>query len=148
MLAPPAHIPNFEEFKSMLRKNGLKATSQRLAVHGAMIELVHASAEMVADRIAATTKVKITQSSVYNILAQLALHGIYKHRLSVNNKMFFDVSNSKHLHMYDMVNHTYRDLPTTEHFELLQESLGKRRFRGYKIEGVDVMILTRPNKKR
>ena len=50
--------------------------------------------------------------------------------------------------MYDMERHTYRDLVGDEHFALLQESLGKRRFRGYKVEGVDVVILARPNKKR
>lgn len=148
MQSSPTHIPNFEEFKTMLRRHGLKATSQRLAVHGAMMELVHASAEMVAEKIATTSQVKITQSSVYNILSQLALHGIYRNRLSTTNKMFFDVCNSKHLHMYDMERHTYRDLVGDEHFALLQESLGKRRFRGYKVEGVDVVILARPNKKR
>ena len=126
----------------------MKATAQRLAVHGAMMELGHASAEMVTEKIAAKGNVKVTQSSVYNILAQLALHGIYRHRLSANNKMYFDVSTQRHLHMYDLVNHTYRDLPGDELFDLMQERLGKKRFRGYKVEGVDVIILARPNKKQ
>ena len=144
----PVNIPNFEEFRNQLRKHNLKATTQRLAVHGAMMELVHASADMVAEKIAETTKVKITQSSVYNILAQLALHGIYRHRLSINNKMYFDVCSSKHMHMYDMARHTYRDLPDDAVFDLLQEKFSKKRFRGYKVESVDVLILARPNKKR
>ncbi|MBQ9184973.1 MAG: transcriptional repressor [Bacteroidales bacterium] len=146
-MQPIVNIPGFEEFKSQLRKHNLRATSQRLAVHGAMMELVHASADMVAEKIAETSKVKITQSSVYNILAQLALHGIYRHRLSINNKMYFDVCNAKHLHMYDMARHTFRDLPANDIFDLLQEQMGKKRFRGYKVEGVDVVILARPNKK-
>lgn len=142
------HIPNYEEFKSLLRRHGLKATTQRLAVHGAMTELVHASAEMVAERIAQTTKVKITQSSVYNILSQLALHGIYRYRLGANNKMCFDACNARHMHMYDMTNHTYRDLAESDLFNLVQEQFGRKRFKGYKVEGVEITILARPNKKR
>ena len=148
MQTSPAHIPTFEEFRSMLHKHGLKATPQRLAVHGAMMELVHASADMVSEKIAADGQAKITQASVYNILSQLAMCGIYRNRLSINNKMFFDVSNSKHLHMYDMARHTFRDLAGDDNFNLWQESLGKRRFRGYKVEAVDVVILARPNKKK
>lgn len=143
---PP--IPSLEEFKSMLRKRNLKATSQRLAVHSAMAALVHASADMVTEFIRANSTVKVTPSSVYNILAQLALCGIYKYRLSANNKMYFDVCSSRHLHMYDVANHTFRDLPVDEMLDLVHERLGKKRFRGYKVEGVDIVILARPNKKQ
>ena len=43
--------PNLEEFKEILRKHSLKATPQRLAVHEAMMELGHASADMVTEMI-------------------------------------------------------------------------------------------------
>ena len=76
-----------EEFKLLLKKNSLKATPQRLAVHQAMMELGHASVDMVAERIQ-KAGVKITTASVYNILSQLALTGIYNYRMSANNKMY------------------------------------------------------------
>ena len=41
--------PNLEEFKAILKKHSLKATPQRLAVHEAMMELGHASADMVTE---------------------------------------------------------------------------------------------------
>ena len=40
-----------EAFRKRLKAHGLKVTGQRLAVHGAMMSLVHASAEQVRERI-------------------------------------------------------------------------------------------------
>ena len=40
-----------DEFRTSLRRHGLKATRQRLAVHEVMMELVHASAEMVKEEL-------------------------------------------------------------------------------------------------
>ena len=70
---------NIEEFKQLLKKHSLKATPQRLAVHEAMIVLGHACADMVTEEITKQGKAKVTVASVYNILSQLALLGIYHH---------------------------------------------------------------------
>ena len=43
---------SIDEFKKILKKYDLKATQQRLAVHKAMLNLGHASADMVAAEIA------------------------------------------------------------------------------------------------
>ena len=147
MTAPVRKAPAVDEFKTLLKRHSLKATPQRLAVHSAMMELGHASADMVSDAIAAAGKVKVTVASVYNILSQLALLGIYQHRLSANNKMFFDVQSYRHMHLYDTHNHTYRDIQDDELMDLIDAKLARRRFRGYKIEGVDIQILARPTKK-
>ena len=76
---------------ALLKKNGLKATPQRLAVHEAMTHLGHASADQVAEFIDKKGETKITMASVYNTLCQMALLGIYSYRHSAANKMFFDV---------------------------------------------------------
>ena len=65
--------PTLEEFKAILKKHSLKATPQRLAVHEAMMELGHASADMVAENIKAKNLAKVTVASVYNILTQMAM---------------------------------------------------------------------------
>ena len=39
--------PTIQEYRNLLKQHSLKATPQRLAVHEAMIELGHASADMV-----------------------------------------------------------------------------------------------------
>ncbi len=135
-------------FRTLLRKHSLKATPQRLAVHEAMTTLGHASADMVTDEIRRAGLVKVTVASVYNILTQLALLGIYHYRLSSNSKMYFDVKTFPHAHLYDTVNNTFRDIMDDELMEMIQQRLSHKRFRGYKVEGFDVQILCRPSKSK
>ena len=147
MAIPARKAPDMDRFKEMLRKHSLKATPQRLAVHAAMVTLGHASADMVCEAIAREGKVRITVASVYNILSQLALRGIYRHRMSANSKMYFDVHTYRHIHLYDTVGHTYRDIEDDELMDMIDAKLARRRFKGYKIEGVDIQILCKPTRK-
>lgn len=140
--------PNLDEFKQILKKHSLKATPQRLAVHEAMISLGHASADMVTEAIAAKGTTKVTVASVYNILTQLAMLGIYDYRLSSNNKMYFDVNTFLHMHLYDKENHMFKDVIDEELMNLINSYLGRKRFKGYKIEGIDIQIIGRPTRKR
>ena len=121
--------PTMEEFKNLLKKHSLKATPQILAVHQVMMELGHASVDMVTEKIK-DTGVKVTTASVYNILSQLALIGIYDHRMSLNNKMYFDVNAYGHMHFYDMENHTFKDIIDDELYEMIQQNLMRKRFKG------------------
>lgn len=139
--------PTMEEFKNLLKKHSLKATPQRLAVHQVMMELGHASVDMVTERIK-DTGVKVTTASVYNILSQLALIGIYDHRMSLNNKMYFDVNAYGHMHFYDMENHTFRDIIDEELYEMIQQKLMRKRFKGFKVEDIDIQIIGRPTRKK
>ena len=140
--------PNLDEFKQILKKHSLKATPQRLAVHEAMISLGHASADMVTEAIAAKGTTKVTVASVYNILTQLAMLGIYDYRLSSNNKMYFDVNTFLHMHLYDRENHMFKDVIDEELINLINSYLGRKRFKGYKVEGIDIQIIGRPTRKR
>lgn len=139
--------PTMEEFKNLLKKHSLKATPQRLAVHQVMMELGHASVDMVTEKIK-DTGVKVTTASVYNILSQLALIGIYDHRMSSNNKMYFDVNAYGHMHFYDMENHTFRDIIDDELYEMIQQNLMRKRFKGFKVEDIDIQIIGRPTRKK
>ena len=137
-----------EDFREQLRNNGLKVTPQRLAVHEAMLKLGHACADMVTEEITAAGKAKVTVASVYNILTQLSLLGIYNCRMSENNKMYFDVNTFKHFHLYDTVNHSFSDIIDDELYRQIEEKLLGRRFKGYKIDGIDVQILAHPSAKQ
>lgn len=139
--------PTMEEFKNLLKKHSLKATPQRLAVHQVMMELGHASVDMVTEKIK-DTGVKVTTASVYNILSQLALIGVYDHRMSSNNKMYFDVNAYGHMHFYDMENHTFRDIIDDELYEMIQQKLMRKRFKGFKVEDIDIQIIGRPTRKK
>jgi len=146
-MAHTEHIPSVETFKKLLKARGLKATAQRVAVHQAMRELGHASADMVCAKIS-ETGAKVTVASVYNILSQLALLGIYKHRLSSNNKMYFDVNNFKHIHLYDVYNHEFKDVMDEDLIETVEAALKKRRFKGYKVDNIDIQIICHPSHKK
>ena len=140
--------PNMEEFKRILRRHSLKVTPQRVAVHEAMMSLGHASADMVADAIKATDTTKVTVASVYNILTQMAMLGVYHYRLSSNNKMYFDVNTFKHIHFYDQENHVYKDVIDDELVALIESHLGRKKFRGYKLETIDIQLIGRPSRKK
>lgn len=140
--------PNIEEYKQLLKKHSLKATPQRLAVHEAMMSLGHASADMVTEAISQKSSTKVTVASVYNILTHMAALGIYDHRLSANNKMYFDVNTFRHMHLYDHENHVFKDVIDEELIALIESYLGRKRFRGYKIESIDIQLVGRPTRKK
>ena len=136
-----------EDFKRALKAKGLKATIQRIVIHEAMMELGHASADMVREKILEKGG-KVTVASVYNTLTQLSLLGIYKHRLSANNKMYFDVNTCHHMHLYDVVNNSYRDIIDEDLQSAIESALKKRRFKGFKVDGIDIQILCHPSSTR
>lgn len=140
--------PNMEEFKKILKKHALKATPQRLAVHEAMMTLGHACADMVTEEIASKGTAKITVASVYNVLTQMAMLGIYNYRLSANNKMYFDVNTFKHIHLYDHENHMFKDVIDDELIKIIEAYLGKKRFKGYKVEGIDIQLIGKPTRRK
>lgn len=140
--------PDIEEFKKILKRHTLKATPQRLAVHEAMMTLGHACADMVGEEIAKKGKSKITVASVYNVLTQMAMLGIYDYRLSANNKMYFDVNTFKHIHLYDHENHVFKDVIDDELISLIEAHLNRKRFKGYKVEGIDIQLIGRPTRKK
>ena len=140
-------IPSPEEFRTQLRRHGLKATRQRMAVHEAMMELVHASADMVSDFLR-ERGATVTVTSVYNILSQLADWRIYSRRLSTAGKMFFDVENTHHIHLYDRENHRYRNLQDEQLNELVNAHLKRRKFKGFTVEDIDIQLIARPTARK
>lgn len=137
--------PDIDRFRAILKEKGLKATPQRIAVHEAMLSLGHASADMVVERMAAQG-VDVTVSSVYNILSTLADLKIYGRRTSSNNKMYFDVNTFRHFHLYNYVENEYKDVIDDELADLIESHFKGRRFRGLKVEFIDVQIICRPSR--
>lgn len=138
-----------EGFRNLLKKHGLKATGQRLAVHEVMMELVHASADQVSARLSASEGQKATVASVYNILSLLADEGIYARRMSGGSKMIFDVRSAPHLHLYDRESGLLRDVVDDgEISDLVESRLRRRRFKGYSIDYVDIQFICHPTRKK
>lgn len=135
-------------FRALLKKHSLKATPQRLAVHEAMLALGHACADQVCEQISSEGRTSFTIASVYNILSQMAEIGVYSRRLSANNKMYFDVNTFTHIHLYDTTNNEYRDIMDEELIDMIGSRIRNRRFRGFKIDGIDLQIICHPTTKK
>ena len=146
-LKPQKQVRTVEEFKTQLKRHSLKATRPRIAVHTVMMELVHASPDQVVEKFR-ENGVKVTVASVYNILSQLADNKIYARRFSASGKMFFDAIPEHHVHMYDRENHVYRDVIDEDLTAIVEEHLGRRKFKGYTIEDIDVQFIVRPTKRK
>ena len=144
---PQKGVRSVEEFKTQLHRHGLKATRPRIAVHTVMMDLVHALPDQVVERFR-EAGVKVTVASVYNILSELSDNHIYARRLSAAGKMFFDAIPEPHVHLYDRENHTYRDVVDEELSAIVEEHLGRRKFKGYSIEDIDIQFVVRPTKRK
>lgn len=136
-----------QEFKVHLKQHNLKATPQRLAVHEAMIELGHATPDQVVEHVSKSDR-SATTSSVYNILSQMADLGIYAMRLSTNNKMIFDVTTTRHIHLYDTEGNEMKDIIDDELLALVESKLLRKRFKGLKLDRVEITLLCHPSKKK
>lgn len=136
-----------EQFTSFLKAKGHKATPQRVAVHEAMMVLVHASADMVADYVSTHSDTRIAASSVYNTLSKLSDMGIYARRMSSDSKMYFDLIPFRHLHLYDCESHHFFDIDDKGLIQTLEAALKGRRFKGYTVEDIDVQIICRPTRR-
>ena len=144
---PQKTVRSIDEFKTQLHRHGLKATRPRIAVHTVMMELVHASPDQIVEKFR-ENGVKVTVASVYNILSELSDNHIYARRLSAAGKMFFDAIPEPHVHMYDRENHTCRDVVDDELSAIVAEHLGRRKFKGYTIEDIDIQFVARPTKRK
>ena len=141
-------VNDMEAFRRMLATQDLKATPQRIAVHEVMMEKVHASADTVYDAITEKGGCKITRASVYNILSGLADAGIYARRMTSSSKMLFDVNAYRHRHLYDTRNHELMDIEADDLLAAADMGIRRRRFRGYKIDDIEVHILCHPTRKK
>ena len=62
--------------------------------------------------------------------------------------MYFDVNSFNHIHLYDSANNSYTDFIDDELLDLVTEKLGKKRFKGYKVDYIDVQIVCHPSRKK
>ena len=139
-------IRSEEAFCRKLKSIKLRVTPQRLAVHRVMMKLVHASADMVLESL--KDEDGITAASIYNILSDFADKGIYGRRFSPDRKMYFDVDPGKHAHLYDARNNVFLDFEDGDLIPLVESGLKGKRFRGYKMDNIELQIICHPTRKK
>ena len=143
-----APILSEEELKDVLASRGLKATAQRLAVHRAMCSLEHAGPDEVAKFIKEELGTSISTASIYNILSQFAGCGIYSRRMGQGGIMRFDAVRENHVHLYDRTTGEHINVNDDGLIPIMEASLKGRRFRGYKVEYIDVQIVCKPTRRK
>ena len=62
--------------------------------------------------------------------------------------MYFDVNTFGHMHFYDKENHLFKDVIDDDLLALIQSHLGRKRFKGYKVESIDIQLIGRPTRKK
>lgn len=139
---------DIETFCKALRSRGLKVTPQRLAVHRAMMELVHAGADEVYVAVKEYDDVPITRTTVFNILEDMTTKGIYARRYGPQGRMCFDVNAYRHVHLYDTRNNEFIDVEADELLQNVENGLKRRRFKGYSIDGFDIQIICHATRKK
>ena len=132
--------PDMERFRAILKTKGLKATPQRLAVHEAMLDLGHASADMVREWILSKSKVAITVASVYNILSQLTAMGLYRVIPSTSGVVWYDSLTKPHLHIYSRKKNEFKDLENDGLMSRLLAFFKENPPKGYKVDEIDVLL--------
>ena len=143
-----APVLSEEELKDVLAARGLKATAQRLAVHRAMCALEHADPDGVASFIRKELGTSISTASIYNILREFADCGIYSRRMGQSGVMQFDAVRRNHVHLYDRTSGEHVNVNDDGLLCAVESSLKGRRFRGYKVEYVDIQIVCRPTRRK
>ena len=69
-------------------------------------------------------------------------------QLSMGGKMVFDISTRRHLHLYNTMEDSLIDYPDEELMRRIDELFAGKRFRGFKVEGIEVNILVHPTRHR
>lgn len=141
------NIQDIDSLRKLLKAKNMKATPQRLAVHEAMTALGHASADMVAEHIAGSGGTKITVASVYNILEDLTGLGVYSLRMSSGNKRVYDITPTNHVHLYDTRGQEFKDIMDDEIVRLVENHFKGRKFRGYKVDTIDIQLVAHSTKR-
>lgn len=128
------------QLKAEIQNSGLKATTQRIAILGAMHKLGHASADMVADQLKDIFP-SLTVATIYNVLESFVEKKIVVRRFSSNNKMYFDVNTYTHAHLYFKEENRYVDYDEPELLELVNDYFKNRKIPGFKIDSIDIQIV-------
>ena len=132
----------------LLKLKGLKATGQRIAIYEAMRSLGHASADEVKQEVGRAGGPATTTATVYNVLQDLTRAGLLQRRMSVNSKMYYDITVGNHCHIYDKDSHVITDFDDNGLVEVVNEYLRNKKINNFELDYVDIQLMGRFKKKK
>ncbi len=120
-----------------IREVGIKATTQRMVVYSALMELGHTSAEEVATTVRMDHP-SITVATVYSILDSFCNSGLISRLSTPSGKIHYDVTPYPHHHIYHK-DGTITDYEDAELSELLSNYF-KNKSIGNEIESLKLQL--------
>jgi Fur family peroxide stress response transcriptional regulator len=136
-----------DDIKDILRVHNLKATPQRVMVYGKLLELGHASADMIYSQINADNPT-MTVATTYNILESFVNSGIVKRLFSSTNKMFFDINTEPHMHLYSEDGSHYTDYYDPQLQSMVETYIRSKKIRNFDVKDVSIEIVGRKKDKK
>jgi Fe2+/Zn2+ uptake regulation proteins len=136
-----------DDIKDILRSHKLKATPQRVMVYGKLLEIGHASADMVYSQLNADNPA-MTVATTYNILESFVKAGIVKRLFSSTNKMFFDINTDPHMHLYCEDGEHFIDYYDPQLQSMVESYLRGKKIRNFDVRDINIELVgTRKNHK-
>lgn len=130
-----------KELKQLIKEAGLKATPQRLAIYNSIKQKGHASADVIIEDLNATFP-SLTIATVYNVLDSFVDVGLLERRMSLNNKMYFDVNTYNHAHIYNETTNSYTDYNDPNLITLVEDYIKRNFNQAAKLKRVDIQLIT------
>lgn len=133
--------------RDIIKSKGLKATPQRIAVYEAMMDIGHASADMLIDWLR-TKDIELTVATVYNVLESFVNAGIIRKLSSDGIKMFYDINTHDHVHIYCENSNMISDFGDKDRqlMKMVNNFISENKSEDFHINGVEVLIKGQFNK--
>lgn len=132
---------NIELLKVKLRDKGLKATSRRLSILEAIIELNnHPTAEEIIKFIR-NTNLNIATATVYKALEIMVARKVIIKVDTENHIIRYDAILEPHHHLYSAETNIIKDYENEEINNILEKYFKKNKIRGFDIEEIKLQII-------
>lgn len=143
-----AKINRMKDPRDIIKATGLKATPQRLAIYKAMLNIGHASADMIIEYLV-KEELNLTIATVYNVLESFEKTGIIRKLSSDGIKMYYDINTTDHPHIFCEESNTFMDynMGSEELINSITKHIKKNKIKDFDVNGIEVLIKGKFNNK-
>ena len=130
-----------ERLRSILKKNGVQVTKQRLEVYQILKELnTHVTAEDIL-KVLKRQGNSMTVATVYNILNLFEQKGLIMRVGTAGEPVIYDINTYGHVHVCDCDTRHVRDYPDKGLLEVVTRYLQENPLKGLELKRVDISLI-------
>ena len=130
-----------ERLRSILKKNGVQVTKQRLEVYQILKELnTHVTAEDIL-KVLKRQGNSMTVATVYNILNLFEQKGLIMRVGTAGEPVIYDINTYGHVHVCDCDTRHVRDYPDKGLLEVVNRYLQENPLKGLELKRVDISLI-------